>query len=326
MKAEIMLTHNGAPSFPPVEEGIKVEFVRKGTPGKMTFSLVAQNKVDIDNGDAVLLRVDNKPFFFGYVFSIKSTGTGDKQEITVYDQLRYLKNKHTYVYSDKSADQITRMIASDFLLETGSIEPTQHVIPSRVEDNQTLFDIIQNALDETILNTGQLYVLYDDVGKLSLRNVESMRLNFLIDDGNAGDFTYERSIDRATYNRIRVVVEEGENTGDKKSGKRQVYQAQDSTNIKRWGVLQLTDKADTAATAKDKCNKMLTYYNRETRTLSLKGVLGNIDVRAGFSVPVNLDLGDIVIQQYLVAEKVCHTFKENEHLMDLDMLGGIITG
>ena len=30
-----------------------------------------------------------------------------------------------------------------------------------MEDNQTLFDIIQNALDETLKATGQMYVLYD---------------------------------------------------------------------------------------------------------------------------------------------------------------------
>ena len=34
-----------------------------------------------------------------------------------------------------------------------------------MEDNQTLFDIIQTALDETLKATSQMYVLYDDVGQ-----------------------------------------------------------------------------------------------------------------------------------------------------------------
>ena len=320
MTAEIMLTHNGLPSFPPVEEGITVDFERKGAPGRMAFSIVTQSNVPIDCGDHVLLKVNNKPFFAGYAFTIKYTGSGDKQEIVAYDQLRYLKNKHTYVYSDKRADQLTRMIASDFLLETGFIENTGFTIPSRIEDNQTLFDIIYNALDQTLLNTGQLYVLYDDVGRLSLRNVQNMQVNFLIDDGNAEDFIYERSIDRATYNRIRVVVEDGD------AGNRKVYQAEDSSNIARWGVLQLTEKADTAVTAQSKAMQMLNYYNRETRTLSLQNVLGDTRVRAGCSAPVSLDLSDITLQQYLVAEKVRHVFRENEHFMELEMRGGIITG
>ena len=321
MSVDIAVIHGGSASIPPVAEGVKVEFDRKGSPGKLTFTVITQSKIAIDNGDAVQVRVAGKPFFYGYVFSIKNTGTGDKQEITVYDQLRYLKNKHSYVFANQSADQIIRTIAADFILETGVIEQTGFTIPSRVEDNQTLFDVIQGALDQTLLNTGELFVLYDDCGKLSLRNVRSMAVGYLIDTSNAGDFTYERSIDRATYNRIRVVVEEG---GD--SGQRNAYQAQDSSSIARWGVLQLTEKAETAATAKSKASQMLTYYNRETRSLSLKSVFGDIRVRAGCSVPVTIDLGDVVLQQFLVVEKAQHIFRENEHFMDLVMKGGIITG
>ncbi|MFR8334419.1 MAG: hypothetical protein ACLU9S_20410 [Oscillospiraceae bacterium] len=76
--------------------------------------------------------------------------TDDVIQITVYDQLYYLKNKDTYVYSGKTATAVLRMIAEDFQLNVGSLEDTGYVIGSRVEDNHTLFDIIQNALDETL--------------------------------------------------------------------------------------------------------------------------------------------------------------------------------
>ena len=91
----------------------------------------------------------------------------DVIQITVYDQLYYLKNKDTYVYTNKTAADVIRMIAEDFQLNVGDLEDTGYTIGSRVEDNQTLFDIIQTALDETLKATSQMYVLYDDVGKLT---------------------------------------------------------------------------------------------------------------------------------------------------------------
>ncbi len=75
-------------------------------------------------------------------------------------------------------------------LNVGTIEDTGYIIASRVEDNKTLFDIIQNALDLTLQNRKKLYVLYDDFGKLTLKNVESMKLNLMIDDETAENYSY----------------------------------------------------------------------------------------------------------------------------------------
>ena len=47
---------------------------------------------------------------------------------------------------------------------------------THLEDNATLFDIAQNALDETLRAKTKLYVLYDKVGKLTLQDIESMKL------------------------------------------------------------------------------------------------------------------------------------------------------
>ena len=109
--------------------------------------------------------------------------------VTAYDQLRYLKNKWTYQYQNKRADEVVKMIADDFLLKTGTLENTGYRI-SRTEDNETLFDIIQNALDITVMNTKELYVLYNDFGKLTLRNIKNMKVNLLIDEETAETFDY----------------------------------------------------------------------------------------------------------------------------------------
>ena len=51
----------------------------------------------------------------------------DKENIinvTAYDQLRYLKNKDTYIYSNKTVSELIEMIAADFNLRVGVLEDT----------------------------------------------------------------------------------------------------------------------------------------------------------------------------------------------------------
>ena len=130
------------------------------------------------------------------------------------------------------------MIADDFNLKVGTLEDTGYVIGSRTEDDSTLFDIVQNALDETLQAKTKLYVLYDDVGKLTLKNIESMKLDLMIDADTIGDYSYTTSIDDQTYNQIKITFE------NKDSGKREVFIAKDSANINRWGLLQYTDSVE----------------------------------------------------------------------------------
>ena len=66
------------------------------------------------------------------------------------------------------------MAAEDYSLNTGMIEDTSFVIESRVEENTSLFEMIENALDLELTNTGELYVLYDDFGRLTLRHLSGM--------------------------------------------------------------------------------------------------------------------------------------------------------
>ncbi|HBY2627509.1 TPA: C40 family peptidase, partial [Clostridioides difficile] len=71
-----------------------------------------------------------------------------------------------------------------------------------------------------------------------------------------------------------------------------------------------------------KCDILLKLYNKKTKSLSLKNVLGDIRVRAGCLIPVFLDLGDIELQNYMLVEKVKHTFENNSHFMDLTLVDG----
>ena len=315
MAVELLIQNGSTIYYPVVKEGAKLTWERKGTPGKLEFTVVKDGVISFQEGNPVKLTVDGTPMFYGFVFK-KSRDKGDTIDVTAYDQLRYLKNKDTYTEEGLKASDLLKRIATDFRLNLGTVEDTGYTIETIVEENQTLFDMIQNALQETLLNTKQLFVLYDDVGKLTLKNINSMKVGLLIDAETAENFSYESSIDDQTYNKIKLTY------NNDKTGKRDVFIAQDGDKMNQWGVLQYYEALQTATGAAAKANALLGLYNQKTRKLTIKNAFGDVRVRAGCAVMVSLNLGDIIANQFMVVEKVIHSFKDNEHRMELTLIGG----
>ena len=315
MAAEILIQHDSSIQFPAVVEGAKLSLERKGTPGKLTFTVVKDGELNFQEGDPVKLTVDGTPMFYGFVFT-KSRDKDDTIDVTAYDQLRYLKNKDTITEEGLKASDLLKRIATDFRLNLGTVEDTGYTIETIVEENQTLVDMVQNALDETLLNTGKLFVLYDDVGKLTLKDINSLKTNLLIDATTAEDFSYSSSIDEQTYNKIKLAF------NNEKTGKRELYVAQDGEKMNQWGVLQYFEEIQTVTGAPAKAETLLAHYDRKTRKLTVKNAFGRPDIRAGSAIMVSLNLGDMIANQFLMAEKVVHTFKGEEHWMDLTLVGG----
>lgn len=307
---------NGTKAYqPPIVDEITWETSRFGEPSVLKFTCIREDILNITEGNPVKMSVDGKNVFFGFIFDMQRDKE-NKIQITAYDQLRYFKNKDSYIYANKRADQLISMIAGDFALNVGSLANTGYVIPSRVEDNKTLFDIVQNALDETLRNTTRLYVLYDDFGKLTLEDSENMLLNVLIDEETGENFTYKSSINDQTYNQVKLTYDNEE------TGKREVYMSKDSSNINEWGVLQHYEKLDNPQGAAAKADALLKLYNAKTRHLKITKAFGDVRVRAGCSVVVNLNLGDVKLENFMLVERVKHTFQKDLHLMDLTLRGG----
>ena len=297
---------------PVVEGEIRWTTERKGAPGKLEFTLVDDGRVAIQEGDPVRLTVDGKALFLGYVFRL--SGSKDKRmKVLAYDQTRYLKNRDTYVFEEMTAAGVIRQIALDYGLRLGEIEETGHLIPSRVEENTTLLDMMQTALEITLTHTRRLYVLYDDAGKLTLRDASRMQAGVLIDEETAEDFEYASSIDEKTYNRVKLIYE------DEKSGERQVFTAQDAANSAQWGTLQYFETIDDVNGAQNKANMLLSLYNAKTKTLRIRNALGHTAVRAGSIVLLRLKVGDITLNNNMIVEKCVHVFSNELHLMDLTL-------
>ena len=170
-------------------------------------------------------------------------------------------------------------------------------------------------MDLTLVSTNKKYVLYAADGKVHLRDVNSMKIDLVINDTSSEDFDYTSSIDEETYNEIELYYD------NDKTNKREYYHALDSTNMGKWGRLRLTESIQNPANAQDRAKQMLELYNRKTRQLKVSEALGDYRCRAGVSVTVQLNLGDMVVSNYMLIEKATHTFKKGEYRMDLT-LGG----
>src|SRR5690606_6913229 len=175
--------------------------------------------------------------------------------------------------------------------------------------------IIDKALVLTLWNTNRNYVFYDDAGALSLRNVESTLLDIIIGDGSLMyDYRTKVSIDNDTYNVVKLYKD------NKETGKREVYVAQDSANIAKWGRLQLYQSVDeemNAAQIQELLDQLITLKNRETKSLRIDAI-GDIRVRAGWFVRILIE--ELGINQPFLVNECTHRFDgANHHTMSLDL-------
>lgn len=290
---------------------------RTGQPGKFTFTYLKDKDVTFTEGDVVRFSVDGQVQFYGWVFTRSETRWGEVS-VTCYDQLRYLKANASYTFYSQSAGDILRQIAGDLQLDVGTVEDTGYKLPSLVEQDQTCLDILQTAIEQTLLNTGRVFVLYDDGQGLALQEAASMMSDVVIGDRSLlTDYTYTTDIDKQTYNSIKLV------RPNEETGRADVYIQEDSGTIGQWGLLQLYQKVDgdaNEAQIKAQAAATLEYYNRVLKTLKISS-LGVPGLHAGQMILVKADgMGDTGVSQYVMLERVSHRWENGVHTMDLETM------
>lgn len=289
---------------------------RAGKPSTLDVTLVTSGgnpkSFNVENGDIVQFRKDGVNVFYGFVFKLES-GSESELKLTAYDQIRYLLGNGTYVLENVTANDVIRRIAKDHGLQTGVMEAAEYTIPSLIQDNKKLLDIIMEALAMTLENKGQLLAFYDDFGELTLRSPASMQLPLIIGkERYLYEYSLSKSIDDNTYNAIFLYQD------NKETGKREFYTAADENNVAKWGMLHLYEKADDKANAaqiNEKAKMLLKLRNRETIQLSLQAI-GDLRVRAGSFLYVLLD--GTKAKLHLV-DQCSHRFSGGEHTMSLDI-------
>lgn len=328
-----------------VEEPVIWTTEQKGSAGKLEFTLVkntmatSEDEVSFPEGSIAILKYKGETVFSGRVF-IKQRDKEQHISCTAYDSLRYFKNEVSPrvlgLHQGKTTTEILDWICSTKTnsFVKGSFDDTKKTIIWNEVEPKTLFDIMEYVEDKTreVDPEHTIYTLYDDCGTLCYKSIDNMKEEhpLVIDKTALENFSYKTSLDDETYNRVLVYWDdnEGSTTKTKKTSDEardttnsiSYEDEEDKSNIEAWGVLQLTQKIDSSvANPQDHAKKLLEIHNKKTRELTLEGVLGDPKIRAGSSVILDLNLGDMKAQQYAFVTKARHTFENKFHTMDLDV-------
>lgn len=317
-KAEVWIEHDKVLYNPTVEEGLTITMERKGVPSKCEFTIINEpnnlsSNIEFDQGDPVKVKISKTWMFYGFIFT-KKRDKDNRIKIICYDQLRYLQNKETYVLTNKTVGEVIKMIAKDFNLNVGEIIDSKYKIPRIIQDG-TLFDTILFCIEETTKATGELYVFYDHVGKLTLKPLKKMFKNVIIDNSVFEDFNYESTIDKQTFNKISLKYQG-------QDGQTQKFIIDDKKSIEKWGVLQHNEDVKDINNIKKIGDKLLKMLNSRTRTLRINNAMGAVELSGGTMCMVKLDLGDIKLNNNMVVDYVQHKVEDGLYSMNLELIGG----
>lgn len=288
-------------------------------PGTCTLSLVEEGLDTMPmEGSNVVVQVGDTKVFDGYIFT-RTRSEDPVQTIRVYDRLRYLNNKDTKVFDSKTATEIFTQLCQEQELPFKCVSSPSFKTAPVVHDNKSLYSMIIRALDETIIGTGEYYIVRDNVGTLELIDVAELETDLLIGDASLlTGYDFESSIDQQTYNYIKLVQE------NKDTQKREVYVVTDSSTVQKWGRLQYFEKMDESANSSqiiERANNLAKLYNRKTRSLKVK-CLGDVRVREGCGVGLAisaLENEGIPTNQMVFVSEATHTISKGIHTMDLTL-------
>ncbi len=287
---------------------------RTGAPGTLKFTINKGGTLSFVEGDEVRFAVDGQLQFYGWVFT-KVKDRWGVIEVTCYDRIRYFKANASYAFYGRTVGDMIKEIADDLQISTSAIADTGYRLPSFIQEDKSCLDIISLAVQQTLLNTGEIYVFYDDGTGVALQKAGDMIAPYIIGDKSLLlDYQYKTDIDEQTYNSIKL-ARPNQNTG-----RADVFVAESSENIEKWGLLRLYQQIEEDmkdAQARAQAAASLAFYNRRMRTLTMD-CLG-VPLRAGQMLLVKIpDLGDISMNQYALVEQVTHTYQYSDAMKDYD--------
>lgn len=295
---------------------IEVTTNRFDSASKMTFETVEDSGIKLSEGSAVQFVDNGTPIFAGFIFTAERS-FDSTVKYTAYDQLYYLKAKASYTFTNMTLEQIIAQVASDFGLTVGSLASTGYTFPCLVKENTEILGMIFDALSQVIVQTGKIFVFYDNFGKLELREANEMLVRSLIgNDSLVTDYKYTRDIASETYNRVKLV------RPNKETGRMDAFVHEDTDTQRTWGLLQYYDSVDenlNDAQIDAMCQMYLQYYNRVVQSAKITA-MGIPGLRAGNVIPVKItQVQELSMNRLLLAEKVTQKYDGGAHTMDIEV-------
>ena len=320
MEVKLLLQHgsNVYDATPILEGGVEWYASIRGKAGRLKFKVVRDGIVNFVEGDKVTLSVDGMVRFSGFVMTKERTSE-QIISVTAYDQMFYLtRNKATYVFVNKGMKEIIQTIGADYGLQIGYINDSGWKMPQRIEEGETLVDIILSILEICGQAVGKEYFLYDQGGALVVKERNEMLTDAVLRcDGGISDYTYKTDISRDTYNAVQLYH------AGRKEVERKAYKAEKADKVKEWGRLQYYKRVAytlNQAQLKELAENILKEKNRVVKKLTVENINGDILLLAGNSIWLEIpDLAEIGLSGQALIEGCTHIFEDGEHRMKLDI-------
>lgn len=311
--------NNNAYDVSNIISNVQISTYLEDNPGKATFDLVVDGTLEFYEGATVTIEYNSVKMFKGFVFTKTRTQDTDIISVICYDQLRYLKNSDTYVFENMTSADIFSKLCDDFVIPFRVVDSSEYICTPRVEQNKTLYEMITNACWDTLINTGQWFIIRDNFGTLEHVRVTSLQPGVMIgDDSLLTGYNFDTSIDKNTYNQIKLYRD------NQDTGERDLFIVNDTVNsgdtLRWWGILQLYQQVDdnkNLAQIEEFALGMLDLYNNVKQSLRMD-CLGVPTVHAGSLILCSINnIVDTPINEYLLITECIHSINNNDHTMSL---------
>ena len=269
----------------------------------------ARSGIDVADGNQCVFLVDGKERFRGILMN---QNQGDKKQLKfkAYDNGIYLaNNKDTFVYKNKTADQVFSDVCSRFGIPTGEVAKCSYKIPELTKSKTTGQDAVLDALGLDYKATGTRHFISSDKGKLSLLQRKDQVISFVVDgDANLYGYSYTKSIE-SIKTRVKMISKEGTTIAEKSNSALE-------QKIGIFQEIQQPDESLTKAQVKDLVGSVLDTLDDPEETLTLN-ILGDPDVISGKAILVKIPHLGISRAYYVDSDD--HTFEDNMHTMSLTL-------
>ena len=269
----------------------------------------ARSGIDVADGNQCVFLVDGKERFRGILMN---QNQGDKKQLKfkAYDNGIYLaNNKDTFVYKNKTADQVFSDVCSRFGIPTGEVAKCSYKIPELTKSKTTGQDAVLDALGLDYKATGTRHFISSDKGKLSLLQRKDQVISFVVDgDANLYGYSYTKSIE-SIKTRVRMISKEGTTLAEKSNSALE-------QKIGIFQEIQQPDESLTKAQVKDLVGSVLDALDDPEETLTLN-ILGDPDVISGKAILVKIPHLGISRAYYVDSDD--HAFEDNMHTMSLTL-------
>lgn len=321
-----------------VTEQCQLNFELEGNAGSMELTYLPKQRVDLDKGDVISVKVNGTTMFHGWVFK-KDISAYGSVKLKVYDIKRYLAYKDVDVTGNETVDQFFARICKVMGVKHNIVQESDYIIPTKIHDGETYNNMLQYALDQTFIGTDgkQRFCVRANGDTLELVDCKQQLTDVLIGDKHLmTDFQYSSDIeDTYTVFKVQREVASEEQKGKKKKDKPELSETQkilqrttrvhqNKENLARWGALQLYEKKDakwTDAQLEEYLRHVSVVKGQENKSLKISA-LGNVKCIPGNVI--TLDIKDVTDEgvkstdfKFALIVSASHTISNNLHTMDL---------